>query len=258
MSNLVPINSNLAPSVGVDGTRKNGLPSPSSIGITPKKGPSRLKPVIGKFTPPSKSQTQGLKKTIKHEVFAHQIIGGLIVFSIIKSNGGCAFLNKMENASVELASDERIQLVQFANHVDGKGVILKAAPGNYYNFKVLVCAKTADEGDDIMVTMKIQGDAIAAEFQARTPPYINGKVTGKTNTATFAYCKNDEEEYLNKIVGDKSASEVVARMYGPYIADGSFEEQSDDIIATYFKDADAGEVAKMITFAHKKILKESQ
>ena len=109
-----------------------------------------------------------------------------------------------------------------------------------------------------MVTMKIQGDAIAAEFQTRTLPYTNGKVTGKTNTATFAYCKNDEEEYLNKIVGDKSASEVVARMYGPYIADGSFEEQSDDIIATYFKDADAGEVAKMITFAHEKILKESQ
>ena len=84
--------------------------------------------------------------------------------------------------------------------------------------------KNAVDGD-VTTGFKEQRDAIAGEFQAKKTSFTDGKVTGKVNTASFAYCKNDDKEYLNKGVGNKSASEVVAHLYEPYIIDGSFYEQ---------------------------------
>ena len=223
--------------------------------VVPKKSGTPLKRIVGKYTPPSKTKSKELKPSIEHDIYGYHVKGDLTAFSIEKPNGACAFLNKMEKSSSNLASNDKIMLIQFANHVNADGVIQTAAQGSKYNRKILVCAKIGDDEDDKNTSMKRQGEAIAGEFQTNTPPYTDGKIVGRTNIASFAYCKNDGEEYLNKIVGDKSASEVVARLYEPYIADGSFYEQAKDIIAIYFEEVDAGEMTKKITLAHEKMLK---
>ena len=82
----------------------------------------------------------------------------------------------------------------------------------------------------------------------------NGKIIGSPNSASYAYCKKDGLQYLNKVIGDKSAGEVVAHLYCPYIVDQSFYEQSKEVVLIYFKDVDAGEATKMITLAHEQLI----
>ena len=68
----------------------------------------------------------------------------------------------------------------------------------------------------------------------------------------FAYIKNEEPEYLNAIVGDHNAVKIIAQSYQDFIKDRSFEESSDDIIATCFDESDGIErVKKTIQYEEK-------
>ena len=86
----------------------------------------------------------------------------------------------------------------------------------------------------------------------------NGKIIGSPNSASYAYCKKDGLQYLNKVIAVKSASEVVAYLNCPCIVDESFYEQLEEVVSIHFKDVDAGEAINMITLAHGQLMKDEE
>ena len=70
----------------------------------------------------------------------------------------------------------------------------------------------------------------------------------------YAYINNQQVEYLNVVVGNNNAAKIIAKSYQDYIEDGTFLEDKDDIIETYFdKSVNTGKV-KMIQYAYKNLL----
>ena len=67
---------------------------------------------------------------------------------------------------------------------------------------------------------------------------------------------NDDPVNLNMVVRDRSVCEAVAWFYRPYIADGLFDNHSEEVIATYSKDVDADGIVKMIKHLHEQIMEE--
>ena len=87
-----------------------------------------------------------------------------------------------------------------------------------------------------------QGKAVAKSLDQSTPPYLNRKLVRYLIPTPFAFIINDGPIYLNMVVGDRSVCEAVARLYCPYISDGSFNNHSEEVIAAYYKDTTAEEV----------------
>ena len=60
---------------------------------------------------------------------------------------------------------------------------------------------------------------------------------------------------MNVVVRNNNAAKIIAKSYQDYIEDGTFLEDKDDIIATYFdKSVDTGKVKKMIQYVYKNLL----
>ena len=71
----------------------------------------------------------------------------------------------------------------------------------------------------------------------------------------YAYINNKQAEYLIVVVGDNNAAKIIAKSYQDYIEDGTFLEDKDDIIATYFDESiDNGKMKKMIQCVYKNLL----
>ena len=69
----------------------------------------------------------------------------------------------------------------------------------------------------------------------------------------FSFITNSNEpRTLNKLVGDRNASRVLASIYHSYLLDGTFWNHAEDIISTYFEDADEENVKRMIKLEHDK------
>ena len=199
--------------------------------------------MLGKHSSPKPKSKA--KKTVGHKVFCTILFGASALYQITKAyNSNEAYMKYIQNCSDELEDNQMIDFLQIAKLVDSNGNTVNVNPDSKILLEILVCAQSA-EGDDLNPAMKKQGGATAAKFQTVTLTFMrNGKATGNPNSASFAYLNNDVPGYLNKVIGGKSVTEVVAQLFSPYIVDGSFYDQSKEVIATYFKDANVGEVAK--------------
>ena len=81
-------------------------------------------------------------------------------------------------------------------------------------------------------------------------------MVGRPIRCTWAYLKNKERKILSEVIGNRGASEAVARMYHPYLIGDSFSDHSTNIIPTYFKNVDVEEGLRMVEHAHARILKK--
>ena len=141
--------------------------------------------------------------------------------------------------------------------LDVNGNTIPLHSNTKYPREVAVCYQIA-EGDDILPAMKAQGTAYAEIFQKTARPYTNasGKVVGKPVRCKWAYLKSLDPKILSEVIGKRGASEAVARMYRPYLVDGSFLDHSADIIPTYFKNVDVEEGLRTVELAHARILEK--
>lgn len=219
--------------------------SNTTDGKTPEKIPTvRIKPVIRKQTLSPKNEKQPSKgKTQNNEVSGTIFKGEVAGYIITKTwNGDNAYLKHLKDNIELLMTDEVIQAIQLCPTVDSTGKM-------EWRKEMIICHQNA-EPDDVVDAMKKQGDAIAKVFEKVTLPYKKGSIVGATVKADYSYTKNDEPITLSLVIGNRNAAQVVSRLFTPYLADGTFFEQANDIIPIYFQDANIAEIKKMIKYEY--------
>ena len=171
---------------------------------------------------------------------------GYVVLEATKSyDGKPAYMQDFAN------NMERVNQMSGINYL---GVFKR--PSDEQWDRVVAALLEMQEGEDVNAAVERIGIAFAKAFEDTAEPYKNGKTVGMKKVCRFAYINNEEPEYLNAIVGDHNAAKIIAQSYQDYIEDGSFEECSDEIIATYFDESvGTARVKKMIQYEYKNLLR---
>ncbi len=222
-----------------------------SPGKKESKSPIKLKP-SAKFASPAKKQAA--KKGASNEVFGTEISGGVVhLYEIETTNGQPSYLKNMRDMVAALQADENVKLVCFTNVYDENGKMKKNA--DKYPSQALLCVQDAT-GEDLNSASTLQGGAIAGAYVKHTRPYSDKKrnIVGGPVTCAWAFNRSSHARILNKAVGTRGACKVVAIMYHEYLVNGTFWEHADDIISTFFEDANEDVVKKTIKFEHEKNL----
>lgn len=219
-----------------------------------------IKPFQPKYPAPSPKpvKQKAGSQYQEHNVIGWMCNGGLVIFEIEKDyNGSGAFMADLKAHKHLLSTSDEMQFVSFGMKLDANGNSIPLHSNTKYPREVAVCFLNA-EGDAILPAMEAQGKAYAKIFQQTARPFTNasGKVVGKPIRAAWAYAKSLDPKILSEVIGKRGASEAIARMYRPYLVDGSFSDHSADIIPTYFKNVDVEEGLRMVELAHARILEE--
>ena len=121
--------------------------------------------------------------------------------------------------------------------------------------RVAVAVLEVQDGEDPNAAVVRQGKLFSAALERITEPFKKGNTVGMKTICNFAYIENDQPKYLNAVVGDNNASKIIAQTYQDYIEDGSFWDDADEIIETYFDDSiDPELVKKKIRYASRNFL----
>ncbi len=185
---------------------------------------------------------------------AHEIKGDAVVVYEIENTytGQPSFMNDIRKNQHILKLDEDIKLVTLCHIQDEKGNVKRNDKG--FPAQGLVCVQDAT-GENRVIVIQTQGGAVASAYVTHTVPYSDPKKRIKAKgpvTCVYAYVKNIEPLALNRLIGDRGASKVVASIYHGYLLNGTFWDHADDIISTFFEDSDEENVKKMIKLEHEK------